>query len=281
MFVQSPEVVAEKVLDAQVLDILLQTLCNEEADADLRLTILIVIANLTLDEKAMASISKNDTVFSALVASLQSSTNEVVVKKAVCVALQNVSASGTANKNRILGAGGVAAIVASVCAFSEDATMLESAFGLMKELLVTTNNSREDFAAKQFIADHDGKKILLSAMKEHEDTPAVQRAACGVIAYLPFEKSDEVEKDVLLAEAILLAMKNHSDSAHVHFAAVEALLELVTHLDSVRKLLLLKANANRELLLHAKSVSEACTADVDDILAIAFSNEAKDSATED
>jgi len=102
MFVQSPEAVAEKTLHAQVLCTLLQSLCREEADVDLKLTILKIIAHLALEKKAAESMSENDAVISSVVAVLLNPNNGVTVKHAACGTLQLISASSLDNKNKIL-----------------------------------------------------------------------------------------------------------------------------------------------------------------------------------
>lgn len=256
MLVHSPDTVANKIVQEQIIPIILSAMSNEKADTDFKESVLGLIGNLSLNEKAKASIDRSDAI-STLVETMRSCI-EVDLKRAACSALGHIALDSSANQARISESGGLPATFAAIKAFPHDPDMLIAAFGLMKELAIN------DEEIAKCIVDEGGLTIILSAMKEHSDLSMMQIAACGVVAYLPYGKKDRMAPKI--AEAVVSALKNHSRAADVETAACEALLEIVTNVPSARKLV--KETKTRKLLLEAKEANEDCESDVDDILAI-------------
>ena len=274
MIVQIPETVVEKTLDAQVLGILLASLVDERGDADLRECILRALANLVINDDAKECLVKEHSVIPTFLTSLQDATNGSAVKQSALSALQCVAANNHANKLKLAESGGITAAIFLIRSFPQDPKMLESSFAFIKELLLPTGDNYEreqaaDVAAGEFLADqNDGKTMLLTVMERHLDYGAVQVAACGVIAYLPYDHRHTDTKDQLLAEAILKTLNHHSDAVVVQFAGVEALLELATHVPLVCNHLIKKKVEVERLLAEAKSVAVNSREDADDILAL-------------
>ena len=265
MFVQSPDVVAEKMLSADVMDILVASLGKEKADADFKVTILNLIVNLTTDETCKKLIGESENVSTAIIVELQRSTNSDSVRQTACGALQNLASISPTIKYRISESGGVNALAEAIKSSPESVGLTNNALNLLGAL-INEDRPRDIEAGRRFMTEQMGIPLLLSAMKYHADTTTVQIAACEVISYLPFEDSDD---NVQLAEAILFAMKNHAESEAVQSSCVDALLELAIRMDAVRQQL--KDPDCNLLLLHAKSVvdDEATTIDVDDIVKLA------------
>ena len=274
MIVQIPETVVEKTLDAQVLGILLVSLVDERGDADLRECILRALANLAINDDAKECLVKEHSVIPTFLTSLKDPDNGSTVKQSALSALQCVAANNHANKLKLAESGGIAAAIFLIRSFPEDSKMLESAFAFIKELLLPTGSNYEreqaaDVAAGEFLADqNDGKTMLLTVMERHLAYGAVQVAACGVIAYLPYDYRHSDEKDQLLAEAILRTLQHHSKAVVVQFAGVEALLELATHVPSVCNLLIQKKLEVERLLAVAKDIAVNSREDADDVLAL-------------
>ena len=194
----------------------------------------------------------------------QRTKNGSMVLQTACEALESLSSNSQASKRKIAEAGGISALVKATNAFPESASLVESAFRLMQALV---NSNRRDAmaASREFVSEHGGKTILLSAMSTHLQEETVQVAACGVMSFLAFEStSADNTQDGQLVHALLVAMKTHSDSAAVQSACVEALLEVATHVPAVRTRI--KNRDTSKLLMHAKTVDERTTEDVDELL---------------
>ena len=271
---QIPETVVEKTLDAQVLGILLASLVDERGDAELRECILRALANLALSDDAKECLVREHSVIPVFIAALQDPNNGSTVKQSACSALQCVATNSHPNKLKLSESGAIAASVRIINTTPHDPILLESALAFIKELLLPSGNSYKqekagDVAAREFLSEsNDGKSMLLSVMAEHLERGAVHVAACGVIAYLPYDHRHTDTKDQLLADAIVRTLERHSEAVVVQFAAVEALLELATHVPLVTNHLIRRKSTMEKLLHHAKHVAVNCREDADDILAL-------------
>ena len=218
-------------------------------------SVLGLVGTLALDKGAQASLGRSSTLPTLLETVRTSPLG--LVKRLALLALAAIAMENSQNQSRITEAGGISIILTAARAFAIDSTVVLAALNLAKELVVG------DEATAQRFVDEGGLKTTLLVMKKHFDKGPLQVAACHIIAYLPYEEENPVAPKV--AEAIVHALENHAMDAEVQALGCEALLEIVTHVPSVRKLV--KKKATQELLIAAKEEYEDCVSDVDDLLA--------------
>lgn len=252
------DALVDKVIEADVVPILLEAMGNEDADAELKESVANVISNLSLNMQAKQSIGGNSAAISMLISNMISST-KLGLAQAICHALFHLAIECSENQARIYEKGGLHAVLQSLTTFRADPDILVTALNLLKELAMN-----EDLTYASGIVDEGGLPIILSAMTEHWNDAGVQIAACDVIAYLPYKKTDKLAPKI--AESIISALEVHSSAVDVQMAGCEALLEIATHVPEARKLT--KSGKSIQLLKDARELDERCASDVNDLLAM-------------
>ncbi|KAL9191156.1 hypothetical protein ACHAXT_000862 [Thalassiosira profunda] len=170
-----------------------------------------VLANLAINETAREQIGSYESSIPSLLKFVGSSASAT---NCSLLALKLLAMGNDENKAKMVGTGGVKAVVELLASIT-DLDEIDAAVKLLEELA-----AHKDGAQK--LVDAGGIEFVASVMGKHSALPSVQASCLGILRHLPV--SDAEDQANSTSGLVLSAMKSHKVDRAVQFAGCHVLL---------------------------------------------------------